>query len=139
MVPEFERAAFALEEGELSGVVETPFGFHIIEREPLVEVHLVHVLAQYAGAERSKATRSREEARARAEEAMRRLRAGEDPATVVAELSDGPSASRGGDLGWFQHGQLLPQLDEAAFALEPGEVSDVIESPVGFHVLLRVE
>lgn len=140
MVQAFEDAAFALpEDGGISDVVETEFGFHVIQRYPLEEVRIAHILVQYEGAERSTAERSREEALARAQEARTRLLAGDPVADVVREYSDGPMKYRGGDLGWFQRGQLLPQLDEAAFDLEPGEVSEVVESPIGFHVIVRLE
>lgn len=139
MVPDFEAAAFALPENGISEVVETRFGFHVIQRYPLREVHIAHVLVQYAGLQRTASDRSPEEARTRAEQARDRLRAGEDLAAVVAELSDGPTRERQGDLGWFQRGQMLPQFDSVAFALAPGEVSDVVETPLGYHVLVRLE
>ena len=135
----FEAAAFALDVGEVSDVVETPFGYHVILREPLQEVHLAQVVVQYAGLRRSSATRTQEEARARVEEAAARLRAGEPAATVARALSDGPSAAWGGDLGSFQRGELAAPFDDLAFALDVGEVSDVVESPSGFHVFVRVE
>jgi parvulin-like peptidyl-prolyl isomerase len=134
----FEGAAFRLPVNGLSPVVETPFGFHVIQRLELVEVRLGQVLVQWAGAQGSKATRSREEAKAQAEQALTRLKAGESLATVASQLSDGPTGPRGGDLGWFQKGQMVAVLDEAAFALQPGGVSGLIESPAGFHVLVRL-
>ncbi len=140
MVKAFEDAVFALpEDGGISEVVETEFGFHVIQRYALQEVHVAHVLVQFAGLDRTASDRSKEEALQRAEEARDRLRAGEPVADVVKALSDGPMKDRGGDLGWFQRGQMLPQFDEAAFDLQPGEVSDVVESPLGYHVIVRLE
>jgi peptidyl-prolyl cis-trans isomerase D len=76
------------------------------------------------------------EARARAESAHARVVAGEDFAVVASEVSEdaGTSAS-GGDLGLFARGENDPALDEAAFALEPGGLSEVVRSPYGFHVI----
>lgn len=134
----FERAAFALKVGELSGLVETPFGFHIIRRDALVEVHVAHVLVQWAGVHRSSATRTKEEARLMVDEARARLQVGIPVAEVAAEFSDGPTGVRGGDLGWFQKGQLLPEVDAVAFSLERGGISPVFETVQGFHILVRL-
>jgi parvulin-like peptidyl-prolyl isomerase len=139
MEAHFESAAFGLAVGAVSMVVETPFGFHIIRREALEEVHLAQILVQWAGLPRSNATRSKEEARARAEEARAALLAGEKVDAVAVRMSEGANGPRGGDLGWFQKGQLLPQVDEAAFALKVGETAAVIESAAGFHVIQRLE
>ena len=138
MHPDFEEALFRLAPGAVSGVVETPFGFHLIERLPLQEVRLSQLVVQWDGAHRSTATRTRAEAEARLAEARARLDAGEPFGVVAAELSDGASAPRGGDLGWFQRDQMLPQLEQAAFSLAPGQTSGVVESPSGLHVLHRV-
>lgn len=140
MVGAFEVAAGALDPRfGLSEVVETEFGFHIIQRYPLEEIRVLHLVVQHIDAQRTTSERSREEALARVDQARQRILAGEDPTQVVRELSDGPSAIRGGDLGWFQRGQMLPQVDEAAFALDPGQLSEPIESPAGYHLILRLE
>ena len=65
-------------------------------------------------------------ARAKADAALRRVRAGESFAKVAREVSDGPTAKEGGDLGYFRRGQMLPQLEQAAFSLQPGEISGLI-------------
>ncbi len=135
----FEAATIALEEGQVSQVVETPFGFHIIERLPVIEVHVSHILVQWEGLKRTRSSRTREEAVQRIEQAQALLDSGTEFADVAAAWSDGPFGKRGGDLGWFQKGQMAPQFDDAAFSLQPGERSTVVESPHGFHLILRNE
>lgn len=78
----------------------------------------------------------RTEARERAEAALARLEAGEDFAALAEELSDDPSATAGGDLGWVTRGRQVEGFDEAAFELEAGETSDVVETTFGFHLIL---
>ncbi len=79
-----------------------------------------------------------EDARRRAAAAAARIRAGEDFAKLAEELSDDPgSASRGGDLGFFGRGRLDPDFEEAAFALEEGELSGPVKSVFGYHVVKR--
>ena len=74
-------------------------------------------------------------ARAKADAALRRIREGESFARVARDVSDGPTAKEGGDLGYFRRGQMLPQLEQAAFSLNPGEVSGLIRVSGGFHLV----
>lgn len=74
-------------------------------------------------------------ARARAEQARERAVAGADFAELAKEVSEGPDASSGGDLGYFTEEQMVPELSEAAFALAPGEISPVVKTRFGYHVI----
>jgi peptidyl-prolyl cis-trans isomerase SurA len=81
-----------------------------------------------------------DDARARglAERALKRIRAGEDFAAVARDLSQAPSASEGGDLGWLRRGTVQPELERVALALQPGQVSDLVRTRAGYQIL-RVE
>ncbi|GIX46600.1 MAG: chaperone SurA [Candidatus Tectimicrobiota bacterium] len=73
--------------------------------------------------------------RQRAAEVLAQLRRGADFATLARRYSEGPSAERGGLLGTFRQGELLPGFEEAAAALQPGEISDLVRTRVGFHII----
>jgi len=137
MVPEFEAAVASVAVGEIGPLVRTPFGWHVVRRDPVVEAEVSHIVVSWKGAWRSKAERSREEARARVEEAREKLLAGADFSEVARAYSDGPTAESGGNLGTIAPGQMIPAFEDAAFALEPGQLSQVVETPYGFHLILR--
>jgi len=142
MVQEFSQATLKLKVGEISDPVESRFGYHIILRKPLPRsISARHILVQYKGSERADPTvaRTKEEALARIQECLQKVKAGESFAELAKEYSDGPSGSRGGDLGEFKEGVMDPRFNDAAFALEVGGRSDVVETPFGFHIITRYE
>ena len=86
---------------------------------PVPEIHARHILLP-----------TEEEAKA----ALARIKAGEDFAKVATELSKDP-AGEGGDLGWFTKDRMVPEFADAAFKMEPGQVSDPVKSQFGWHII----
>ena len=112
------------------------------ETEKPEEVQASHILISYKGADRADAdiSRSKDEAKTEAER-IRKLIVddGNDFAEMAKEHSDGPSSTKGGDLGKFKFEVMAKPFSEAAFALEIDEVSGVVETGFGFHVIKRTE
>jgi len=73
--------------------------------------------------------------RDRAEGILKRLKAGEDFGKVARAVSIGPEAERGGDLGFFERGMMPEAIDRVVFSLPVGEISEVVKSPYGFHII----
>ncbi len=83
---------------------------------------------------------TRQEARKKCAALLKRLQDGEDFAELAKANSDDPSAAQnGGALGFVARQQVVPEFGEAAFALKPGELSDVVESPFGYHIIRTEE
>ena len=103
------------------------------------QVQASHILIGYQDAMRSKATRTKEEAKKLAEQILVKAKRGDDFAALAKEHSEGPSARRGGALGRFTRRSMVKPFADAAFALKPGDVSDLVETRFGFHIIKRVK
>lgn len=75
------------------------------------------------------------EARKKIETVQGKLKNGDDFAAVAKEYSEGPSNSRGGDLGFFQRGQMVKPFEDAAFSMDTDQVSGVVETQFGYHII----
>lgn len=75
------------------------------------------------------------EARKKIEMVQQRLKKGEDFPNLAKEFSECSSSTKGGDLGYFRRGQMVKPFDEVAFALKPGQVSDIVETQFGYHLI----
>jgi NIMA-interacting peptidyl-prolyl cis-trans isomerase 1 len=101
-----------------------------------------HILVAYKTAKRAPAgvTRSKAEARARAAEALAKIQSGTVFEDAVTQYSDDAgSVDRMGSVGKFRREAMDPAFSTAAFALRVGQVSDVVETPFGFHVIKRTQ
>jgi peptidyl-prolyl cis-trans isomerase C len=76
------------------------------------------------------------EARTKIESLQTKLKKGEDFGALAKEYSEGPSGPKGGDLGFFGRGQMVKPFEEAAFAMKPGQVSDMVETDFGYHLIM---
>ena len=114
--------------------VEKYYHEHAAEFESPRQAHAAHILARVGETGGSEAD---DKARGKIADAIRRAKAGEDFAKLAKELSDDPgSASRGGDLGFVGKGEVVPQFEQALFALKKGEVSaEPVRTPFGFHAI----
>ncbi|RMD87545.1 MAG: hypothetical protein D6813_13365 [Calditrichaeota bacterium] len=77
--------------------------------------------------------------RAEAEKILQQLRSGADFRKLAREKSIGPAAAKGGDLGYFNRGDFRPEFESAILKLKPGEISDIIQSEIGYHIFKRIE
>ena len=91
--------------------------------------HILFLVPEGAAAEQE------ERAKAKAAEVLQQLRGGGDFAALAREYSEGPSAEQGGLLGTFRTGELLPGFEEAVAGLQPGDISDLVRTRVGWHII----
>jgi len=101
------------------------------------QVRASHILLMYAGSARSTATRSKDEALQEINDLKTAVQGGADFGELARERSDCPSGQEGGDLGWFSPGMMVPEFDDAAFALGVGDSSEVVETAFGYHLIQR--
>ncbi len=100
------------------------------------EVKASHVLIAYKGATRSRATRSKEEAKKLANQIYRKANAGKSIKYLAEKYSDDPSAKQNkGDLGYFSWGKMAGPFQEKAFSLKPGEISEPVLTSFGYHII----
>lgn len=149
MPPRF-APVFDLPVGGVSLPIRSPMGFQLFtvakERwhkprqraEAYDQVHARHILLKLSDAMTdAEKAKTRTEAEQIAEE-MKGV-SDKEFATRAREISQGPSAAKGGDLGWFKRGVMVPAFDKAVFSMKAGETSGVVESPFGLHIIRVIE
>ncbi|MBU2489275.1 MAG: peptidylprolyl isomerase [Proteobacteria bacterium] len=95
-------------------------------------VHARHILVTV---DENASDLEKAKARRKIQDLAKRIKGGEDFAAVAREASDCPSSARGGDLDYFERGRMVKPFDDAAFSLKPGEVSEVVETQFGYHLI----
>jgi peptidyl-prolyl cis-trans isomerase SurA len=128
--------------GEVSPLLRSPAGFHLLkllERRgtgsaaAVTQTRVSHILIK------TSELMSEGDARRRAEVLRQRIVAGASFAELARLNSEDGSAARGGDLGWVLPGDTVPEFERAMMALKPGELSEPVRTPFGFHLLLVTE
>ncbi|MBW2737164.1 MAG: peptidylprolyl isomerase [Deltaproteobacteria bacterium] len=141
MLPGFEpyyEVAKKLKVGEVSDVVETPYGFHVIKRLRLKKIMVRHILIRHDHAARKPEKRRKKHvAKVLALKLRKQAKEGADFAKLAREQSEDSSAEYGGLMAPFARGQMVPRFEQFAFALKVGRISEVVETKYGFHVIKR--
>ena len=129
----------ALEPGSVSDVLRSPVGFHIlklddrkrgVQSQPIPQTHARHILQQPSE------VRSISEVKSKLQQLKERVFNGEDFAELArAHSEDKSSAAKGGDLGWVNPGQTVPEFERAMNELELDELSEPVETPFGLHLI----
>lgn len=152
---ESQKEALYLPEGEITSVIENGEfleTYKLIKKTEQKEMVMAsHILVAYEGADRAdeNITRTKEEAELEARQIYEEIKlaqtgTGADTltgsslfGTFAEKYSDGPSGKHGGQLGWFEKGQMTPAFEEVAFALETGFMSEPIETSFGYHIIRK--
>jgi peptidyl-prolyl cis-trans isomerase SurA len=134
----FADAVKGLQPGEVSEVLRSPAGFHVVkllgrrgagDAAPVTQTHARHILVK------TNEIISEEDARRRLLGLRERIAAGADFAELARLNSEDGTAARGGDLGWVYPGDTVPEFERAMNALAPGELSQPVRTPFGFHLI----
>jgi peptidyl-prolyl cis-trans isomerase SurA len=138
----FADALKTMKPGEVSPLLRSPAGFHLLkllERRgtgsaaAVTQTRVSHILIK------TSELMSEGDARRRVEVLRQRIVAGASFAELARLNSEDGSAARGGDLGWVLPGDTVPEFERAMMALKPGELSEPVRTPFGFHLLLVTE
>lgn len=138
----FTEALGTMRVGELSPILRSPNGFHILKLNEkrgsgpptfVQQTHARHILIK------TNELVSENEARNRLRNLKERLENKADFGALARAHSEDASATRGGDLGWLSPGDTVPEFERAMNALKPGEISDAVQTPFGWHLIQVLE
>lgn len=134
---QFERCSYQTPKGEISAPLRTNYGYHIIrvlDRRPSEgEVKVAHIMVMVPQNAPDSAWSS---ARNKILGYYGRIQKGEDFAAIARQNSDDRnSAQKGGELSWFGTGQMVPEFENVAFSLHPGEISKPVKTAYGWHLI----
>ncbi len=138
----FAEALRDMQPGAVSELLRSPAGFHVVkligrrgagEAAPVTQTHARHILVK------TNEIVSEEDARRRLQGLRERIAAGADFAELARLNSEDGTAVRGGELGWVYPGDTVPEFERAMNALKPGELSQPVRTPFGFHLIQVLE
>lgn len=101
------------------------------------QIEASHILISHNDCDGMDAARSREDALAEITELKSQIDGGADFAKLAEDNSDCPSGRQGGALGQFAKGMMVPEFEAAAFDLDPGGISEIVETDFGYHLIQR--
>jgi len=142
MVFPFEEMAYRTPVGQISDIVRSRFGYHLIkvedERPTRGEIKVAHIMKLFP---KQASEETINKLKLSADSLLQRVMAGEDFAGLAKKYSDDKqSAAEGGTMNWFSPANMVPAFAEAAFALKnDGDISPVIRTPFGWHIIKRLE
>lgn len=136
----FEDAAYTTPVGQISPVIETPFGYHIVKvngrRPARGQVLVEHILKLTQGLSEAEAAAKK----AQIDSIAAVLANGADFAAVAAAESEDPGSKRnGGKLQWFGTGMMVPEFEAASFDLKKGEISAPVKTAYGYHLIHKLD
>ena len=142
MVVPFENAAYSTPVGQISQPVRTSFGWHILKvhgiRTNKGELRVAHIMKIFP---QDMTPETKKHLKSEIDSLYLQLKNGADFAALAKTNSDDQrSAQQNGELGWISSGRMIPEITNPAFALEKdGDMSEVVESPYGYHIIKRLE
>lgn len=137
----FEKAMYELPLNQISQPIKTNYGYHIIKvhnRRPAAgQVHAAHIMKVCND---KMSAKTQQAAYDEIIAIKQRLDNGEDFETLAKkESDDNGTAKRGGDLSWFGIGRMVPEFEQTAFAMQPGEISEPVKTQFGWHIIKIIE
>ncbi len=140
----FTQALATMKPGEVSALLRSPAGFHIVKlndrressaaEQPVPQTHVRHILIRT-----SEVVSEADAQRRLADLRERVVTGGADFATLARQYSEDGSAANGGDLGWVYEHDTVPEFERAMDALKPGEISQPVKTPFGWHLIQVLE
>jgi len=119
------------------------YGKNVQRYVEMEQIRMRHIMIGFSNSpvedgpekEKTKNTKTKEEARAKAEELLAKIKDGGDFAAIAYESSEDPYRVKGGDLGYIHKGRIMPEIEQVAFGLKNGEVMGPVETPEGFYII----
>jgi protein-export membrane protein SecD len=124
-------------------LIETSEGYNVVKyvakQESGKEVKASHILICWQGADRCDKERTKEDAKALADNLKSRATAANFAALAKQNSDDAGSAASGGDLGWFAKGAMVEAFENAAFGAQKGSITDIVETGFGYHIIYKTD